>query len=132
MKRSRNLFLIGVLAVGLGLAGCRRQPAEEPVPAEEQAVEEANRFLSEQGINLPEGAERGLLSGEEGNRGVATREMGDNQQTYTIVADLAAPLSGVYYGWVRNSQGAGPNLGVLVGQKSGYVGERTTAGGWGT
>lgn len=131
MDRNRGLFLIGVLTVGVLAAGCRRQPSEEALTTpEQQAVQETNRFLEDQGITLPEGAERAYLIGEAGDRGVATREIAETKQTYTIVADLAAPASGAYFGWVKNAEGESQKLGMMIAQKGGYVVEKTTSEDW--
>lgn len=127
MKTPKVLFLGTVLGLTVLAAGCRKQPEESAQPTPEQvAQEETNKFLTDQGIKLPEGAQRAYLSGQIGSRGVVTKEMESSNKmvTYTIVASLPDIKTGVYQGFISDGT-AYKSLGYLRQDKGGYVGEKT-------
>lgn len=119
------LFLGGIMLVGVLASGCRRQPADEvQITPEQVNQEETNKFLTEQGITLPEGAQRAYLSGEAGNRGVVTKETANKTFVYTIVASLPELKAGVYQGFISDGTDY-KSLGWLREDKGGFVGEKT-------
>ena len=123
--RSRSLMLgVSVVLLSVSLVGCRRQATvETPSASDQQTQDETNRFLTQQGVTLPAGAQRAYLSGGESNRGVATREATAKGYDYAIVTSLPQIKTGFYQAFIKDGNGAYISLGKLTSGKGGYIGE---------
>lgn len=124
-------LLLVVLLVG-SLAGCRRggEEADLELPDETQVEEQVNRFLEENQVTLPEGAERANLSSPEdsGETGVVTRQEQEVGEEVTVLAALPDLEQGSYYAWMVTGEDSYELIGALNPAKGGYLIERVMSG----
>lgn len=102
---------------------------EEIIPNEVvEGERRAEEFLSEKGIDLPNGATRAVLFDKTGGNatGVVVREQMNGQALYTVLAALPDPTDGWYQAWLARAGNQEPvSLGILALGKGGYLTEVT-------
>jgi len=98
-------------------------PENQQALAEQmQLAQEVDQFLDEQGITLPSDGDRANLKAVEGvvGNGVAVRMVEDDKTEYTLIANLAEPDMGGYFGWLSDGTEY-LSLGRMRSGKGGFI-----------
>lgn len=119
------VFIAGILI----LRGTGNSDSASATPAPTQSTEE--KFESSFKIDIPEDADKAELEGASGtsSTGIATREVGENQSTVTVLADLPELESGqVYKAYVAKAESEEKMpLGSMRVAKGGWIVEYKTS-----